>query len=198
VADGAGMPGAGRPVAVIGLACRFPDADEPGALLDLVLTRRRAFRRLPPGRLDIADYYSPDPATPDATYSTRAAVLEGWQFDRSSFGVGPAEFSAADPALWLALETSARALHGAGFVSWNGLAHSRIGVIMGNTAGGDVSRAMALRLRWPFVRNVLADALIAAGIPRDQGMPVLRHAAARYLFPFPEVNAVTLAGGQPA
>jgi acetyl-CoA acetyltransferase len=61
-----------------------------------------------------------------------------------------------------------------------------------------VTRANALRLRWPFVRNVLADALIAAGIGRDQGMPVLRHAAARYLFPFPEVNAATLAGSQPA
>jgi hypothetical protein len=33
VADGAGMPGAGQPVAVIGLACWFPDADpaEAGA-----------------------------------------------------------------------------------------------------------------------------------------------------------------------
>jgi hypothetical protein len=61
-------------LAVVGLACRFPEADDPAALLDAVLTGRRAFRRLPPGRIDLADYYQPDRATSDATYSTRAAV----------------------------------------------------------------------------------------------------------------------------
>ena len=48
-------------VAVVGLACRFPDADDPAALLDVVLTGRRAFRRLPPGRIDLADYYQRRP-----------------------------------------------------------------------------------------------------------------------------------------
>ena len=68
-------------VAVVGLACRFPDADDPAALLDVVLTGRRSFRRLPPGRIDLADYYQADLATSDATYSTRAALIEGWQFE---------------------------------------------------------------------------------------------------------------------
>jgi enediyne polyketide synthase len=191
-------PTAAHPVAVVGLACRFPDASDPAALLDLVLTRRRAFRRLPTCRVDVADYYSPDPSTPDATYSTRAGVLEGWQFDRAAFGIGPAEYQAADPAHWLALETATRALATAGWPGGNGLARSRVGVIIGNTLTGDVSRASALRLRWPFVRNVLADALIASGVPREQGMPVLRHAAARYLSPFPEVSAGTRSGSLPA
>jgi enediyne polyketide synthase len=191
-------PPAAHPVAIVGLACRFPDADDPAALLDLVLTRRRAFRRLPTCRVDVADYYSPDPATPDATYSTRAGVLEGWQFNRAAFGIGPAEYLAADPAHWLALETAALALATAGWPGGSGLTRSRVGVFLGNTLTGDVSRASALRLRWPFVRNVLADALIAAGIPREQGMPVLRHAAARYLTPFPEVSAGTLNGSLPA
>src|SRR5215469_14879310 len=68
-------------IAVVGLACRFPDADDPAALLDVVLTGRRSFRRLPPGRIDISDYYLADPSTSDATYSTRAAVIEGWRFE---------------------------------------------------------------------------------------------------------------------
>jgi enediyne polyketide synthase len=191
-------PPAAHSVAVVGLACRFPDADDPAALLDLVLTRRRAFRRLPTCRVDVADYYSPDPSTPDATYSTRAGVLEGWQFDRAAFGIGPAEYLAADPAHWLALETAARALASAGWPGGKGLTRSRVGVMLGNTLTGDVSRASALRLRWPFVRNVLADALIASGVPREQGMPVLRHAAARYLAPFPEVSAATYSGSLPA
>jgi enediyne polyketide synthase len=198
VADAPGPSPACQSVAIVGLACRFPDADDPPALLDLVLTRRRAFRRLPPCRLDLADYYSPDPATPDATYSTRAALIEGWQFDWAAFGVPAPGFRSADPAHWLALETAARALAAAGFAGDSGLARNRVGVVIGNTLTGDVSRASAPRLRWPYVRRVLADAMIESGLSREQGMPVLRLAAARYLAPLPEVTAATLAGATPA
>jgi enediyne polyketide synthase len=57
---------------------------------------------------------------------------------------------------------------------------------------------MALRLRWPYVRRVLADAMVAAGVPSQQEKPVLTNAAAAYLAPFPEVSAGTLAGSRPA
>ncbi len=187
-----------EPIAVVGMGCRFPDADDPAALLDVVLTGRRAFRRLPPCRMDLLDYYSADPATPDATYSTRAAVLEGWNFDWQAFGVTESVYSAVDLAHWLALETAARALAAAGFPGGNGLALQRTGVIIGNSLTGDSSRAAALRLRWPYVRRILADALASGDIPKDRAALVLRHAAARYLAPFPGISDETLAGSMPA
>ena len=190
--------GATAPIAIIGMGCRFPDADDPAGLLDLVLTGRQAFRRLPPCRVDLADYYSADRAAPDATYSARAAVLEGWRFDTEAFGVPEAVYQATDPAHWLALETTARALAAAGFPLGQGLARSRTGVIVGNTLAGDSSRAAALRLRWPYVRRVMAEALAAGDIPRERAIPVLRHAAQRYMAPFPAATDETLAGSTPA
>ncbi|MBO0837609.1 MAG: hypothetical protein J2P28_19150, partial [Actinobacteria bacterium] len=86
-------------IAVVGLGCRFPDADDPVGLLDAALTGRRAFRRLPPDRFSLADYHRPDAAS-DATYSTRAALIEGWQFDCAAFGVEPYVYAASDPAHW--------------------------------------------------------------------------------------------------
>ncbi len=200
-AAAAQSPGAAatdEPIAVVGMGCRFPDADDPAALLDVVLTGRRAFRRLPPCRMDLLDYYSADPATPDATYSTRAAVLEGWNFDWRAFGVTESVYGAVDLAHWLALETAARALAAAGFPGGNGLARQRTGVIIGNSLTGDSSRAAALRLRWPYVRRILADALASGDIPKDRAALVLRHAAARYLAPFPGISGETLAGSMPA
>src|SRR5260370_39630953 len=129
------------PLAIIGLACRFPDADDPAALLDVVLTGRKCFRRLPPGRLDLARYSQPDMATLDATYITRAALLEGWQFDCAAFGIEPGSYTAADLTHWLALETTARAPPAAGLSAGSGLDRDRTGVIIGNTLGGDTSRA---------------------------------------------------------
>ena len=185
------------PIAVVGLACRFPDADDAAALFQVITTGRRAFRRIPPCRVDLADYYSSNPATPDATYSTRAALIEGWQFDRAAFGISQATYLSTDPAHWLALETAARALASAGFAGGTGLPKERTGVFIGNTLTGDVSRTSALRLRWPYARQVIAHALHSCGTSDEQAERVLRSAAAQYLAPLPPVTAQTLAGAAP-
>src|SRR5215472_7214962 len=184
-------------IAVVGLACRFPDADDPAALLDVVLTGRRSFRRLPPGRIDLVDYYQPDRSVSDATYSTRAGVLEGWQFEAEAFDVEPAAFLASDPAHWLALETAARALAAAGLPAGTGLDRDRTGVIIGNTLAGDTSRANGLRVRWPYVRRVLAEALGTGEIPAGQADTVLQRAESSYLAPFPPMGPYSLAGSMP-
>ncbi|MFD9891359.1 SDR family NAD(P)-dependent oxidoreductase [Amycolatopsis sp. NPDC059027] len=178
----------GEPIAIVGMACRYPDADDPARLWEVVLQRRRAFRRLPPGRLDLADYYSADAAAPDRTYSTRAAVLEGWRFDRDEFRIPGPVFRATDPAQWLALETAARALADAGRPGGAGLDTERTTVVVGNSLTGDVTRAHALRLRWPYVRDVLRASL------SEVDEAALEAVERRYLAAFPEVGDETLAG----
>jgi enediyne polyketide synthase len=185
-------------VAIVGVACRLPDADDTSGLLDVVLSGRRAFRRVPPGRLNLAEYYRSDPTTSDATYSSRAALLEGWRFDRAAFGIDLAVYLASDPAHWLALETAARALAAAGLPAGAGLDRDRTGVIIGNTLAGDTSRANALRLRWPYVRRALTEALDAAAVPIGQAGAVLRRAERRFLAPFPAIGPQSLAGSMPA
>ncbi len=185
------------PIAIVGLACRFPDADDAAALFQVVTAGRRAFRRIPPCRVDLADYYSSNPVTADATYCTRAALIEGWQFDRAAFGVSPATWRSTDPAHWLALETAARALAAAGFAGGTDLPRERAAVFIGNTLTGDVSRTAALRLRWPYARQVLADALHTSGASPELAGRVLQTAAARYLAPFAPVTGETLDGCSP-
>ena len=187
------------PIAIVGLACRFPDADDPLALFETALAGRRAFRRLPPGRLGAVP--DPDtsreaglPGTASGTVS-RAALLEGWQFDRAAFGVAEHSFLAADPAHWLALETAGRALADAGFPGGQGLARDRAGVIIGNTLTGEVSRAAALRTRWPFVRAVLTTALAAGDVPPAARARALSQATAAFAA-VPALSGESLAGGQ--
>lgn len=184
-----------EPVAIVGMACRFPDADDPGQLWQAVLDQRRPFRRIPPERLDLAEYLDPDPAAPDRTYGAKAALLEGWTFDRARFHIPGATFRTTDPAHWLALETAARALDDAGYPAARGLDLDRTAVVIGNSLTGEVTRANTLRLRWPYVRRVLTEALGEAGLPDTQITDILDRAAARYLAPFPPVGDETLAGG---
>ncbi|HEY0697865.1 MAG TPA: beta-ketoacyl synthase N-terminal-like domain-containing protein, partial [Micromonospora sp.] len=102
-------------IAVVGMACRYPHADSPNQLWENVLTGRRAFRRLPDERMNHEDYYSPDPAAPDRFYSAKAAVLEGFEFDRVKYRIAGSTFRSTDMTHWLALDTVARALEDAGF-----------------------------------------------------------------------------------
>ncbi|GAA4526216.1 SDR family NAD(P)-dependent oxidoreductase [Amycolatopsis samaneae] len=178
----------GEPIAVTGMACRYPDADDPAQLWEVVLQRRRAFRRLPAERLDLEDYWAADAAVPDRTYSTRAAVLADWHFDRDEFRVPGPVFRATDPAHWLALETAARALADAGRPGGAGLDTDRVTVVVGNSLTGDVTRANALRLRWPYVRDVLRASLSEVD---DAALEAVER---RYLAAFPEVGDETLAG----
>ncbi|HCU95243.1 MAG TPA: hypothetical protein DHU96_22060, partial [Actinobacteria bacterium] len=178
----------GESIAIVGIASRFPDAAHPAEFLELFVSGRRAFRRLPPVRLDLAEYAGP---------VARAALIEGWHFDRAAFGVTDPAYRCADPAHWLALETAARALADGGFPGGQGLTRDRTGVIIGNTLTGDVSRASALRSRWPYVRRVLSTALAAGEIPPEAHAGVIEHAAAGFLAPFPTVSDDSLVGSLP-
>jgi enediyne polyketide synthase len=186
-------------IAIVGLACRFPDADDPLALFESTLAGRRAFRRLPPGRLGAVAGPDADPGADLAGTASgaapRAAVLEGWQFDRAGFAIPERTYLATDPAHWLALETAGRALADAGFPGGQGLARDRAGVIIGNTLTGEVSRAAALRTRWPFVRAVLTTALAAGDVPPAERARALGQATTAFAAG-PEVSGETLAGSQ--
>jgi enediyne polyketide synthase len=182
-------------IAIVGLACEYPDASSPERLWENVLARRQAFRRMPPVRLSLDDYYDPDPATPDTTTCTEAALIEGFAFDRARFKVPARTFEACDPAHWLALDVAARALEDAGFPGGEGLDHATTGVIVGNTLTGEVSRAATLRLRWPYVRRTLGAALADDGWTPDLRASFLDRFEARFKAPFPAMDEESLAGG---
>jgi enediyne polyketide synthase len=155
-------------IAVIGMACRYPDARSPEELWENALSQRRAFRRLPPERLRLSDYLSADRQAPDSIYSSEAAVIEGYEFDRVRFRVAGNTFRAADPAHWLALDVAAQALDDAGFPNGVGLPRETTGVLLGNTLTGEFSRANLMRLRWPYVRFIARRTMVR---PTNRSFP---------------------------
>ena len=175
--------GVSNAIAIVGAACRYPDATSPQELWQNVLAQRQAFRRMPSERLPLEDYWSPDPSTPDRTYSQNAAVITNWTFDRAKYRVSRSTFESADLAHWLALEIADGALQDAGFEP----EHERTGVIVGNTLTGDSSRAGSLRLRWPYVRR----AAITAGVDAE----TLQKLEQAFNEPFAEIGEDSLAGG---
>ena len=130
--------------AVVGVSCELPGARSADELWENVLSVRRAFRRLPDVRLNNADYYSDDEGDADRTYLRRAAVIEGYTFDRVKYRISKATFEQTDLVHWLALDVTARA-GGCGFAGGQGLPKERTGVVVGNSLAGEFSRANIMR-----------------------------------------------------
>src|ERR1044071_285032 len=131
-------------VAIVGMACCYPDARSPRELWENALSQRRAFRRIPPERLRLEDYLSSDRREPDHIYTAEAALIEGYEFDRLRFRISGDVFRSADLAHWLALDIAAEALTDAGFPDAEGLDRQSAGVFLGNTLTGEFSRANSL------------------------------------------------------
>src|SRR5690242_5750284 len=185
----------GQAIAIVGMACRYPDARSPGELWENALAQRRAFRRIPAERLNLNDYVSSDRQSPDRTYSTEGAFIEGYEFDRARFRVPGETYRTADPVHWLALDVAAAALEDAGFAEGDGLPHEMTGVFIGNTLTGEFSRANTMRLRWPYVRRVVRKILEDDACAPEHQRELLAQMEALYKKPFPPVGAETLAGG---
>lgn len=182
-------------LAIVGLACQYADARSPSELWETVMAQRRAFRRIPATRLRLEDYSSRDPKAVDRTYIREAAVIEGYTFDRLHYRVAGSTFRSADLTHWLALDVAAEALRDAGFEEGEGLPGEATGVILGNTLTGEFSRANVMRLRWPYVRRVVEDALRRTGWAPEAVGPFLAGLEEQYKAPFPPVGEETLAGG---
>jgi enediyne polyketide synthase len=178
-------------VVIAGLACRYPEADNPEQFWENVMSRRRSFRPIPPERLPLDSYSGPGP---DQTYVTRAGLLDGWQFDRQRFRVPGETFRAVDLSHWLALEVCAAALVDAGLPDGDGIDHDRVGVIIGNTLTGEFSRAAALRTRWPYVRRAIGGALDGIDLSSTERSHLFDQIEQRYKASFPAPSDETLAG----
>ncbi|MBV8903030.1 MAG: hypothetical protein JOZ22_05280, partial [Acidobacteriia bacterium] len=121
-----------EPIAIVGMACRFPGpATHPDAFWKVLRDGVDAVSVIPPERWDAEAYYDPDPSVPGKMVTREAALINGVdQFDCQFFGISPREAVNLDPQHRLLMEVAWEALEDAGMSS-DRLHGSRTGVFVG-------------------------------------------------------------------
>ena len=120
-----------EPIAIIGMAGRFPDADDYETFWENIKNGRFSVGEVPKNRWDIDRYYDPRPQTPDRTYSRQGGYLRGVEnFDPMFFGITPAEAEFIDPQQRVFLEEAWKAFEDAGYNPQD-FARKRCGVFVG-------------------------------------------------------------------
>ncbi|MGI5134178.1 SDR family oxidoreductase [Streptomyces sp. CA-106110] len=132
-------------VAVIGMACMFPQAPDLATFWANVVSGHDAVGEVPPERWDPAVHYEEG-----ASASKWGGFLPPIPFDPLRYGIPPTSLGSVEPVQLLSLEAARRALEDAGYGDdGRTFDRSRTAVVFGAEAGSDLSNAATLRAVLP-------------------------------------------------
>ncbi|WP_425336816.1 type I polyketide synthase [Streptomyces profundus] len=134
--------GSDEPIAIVGMACRFPGGvGSPEDLWRLVDERGEVVSDPPEWReWDATGFYHPDPEHPGTSHVRRGGFLEeADRFDAELFGISPREALAMDPQQRVLLETAWEVFERAG-IDVDTLRGSNTGVFAGLVVQAYTSR----------------------------------------------------------
>ncbi len=144
-----------EPIAIIGMGCRFPKADDPEKFWRLLLDGGDAITEIPSARWNLEEFYDDHPETPGKMNSRWGGFLERIdRFDANFFRISPREARLMDPQQRLLLEVTWEALEDAGQAA-DRLSETGVGVFIGvmNTEFGHLH----------LQKHSLVDTLLGAG-----------------------------------
>jgi phthiocerol/phenolphthiocerol synthesis type-I polyketide synthase B len=150
-------------IAIIGIGCRFPGADNPQAFWQLLSNGVDAITEIPANRWNIDEFYDRNSETPgkmNARYGGFLSQVD--RFDPHFFGISPREALLMDPQQRLLLEVAWEALEDAGIVREQ-LSGSKTGVFVGISTN-DYSRIHSGYAQEPQGYDLTGNSInIAAG-----------------------------------
>ncbi|MFQ5733980.1 MAG: polyketide synthase, partial [Planctomycetaceae bacterium] len=132
------------PLAVVGMACRFPGADDLDAFWRLLEEGRSGISELPPDRLDQRLYYDPDRNSKETSYSRIGGIVPTRPLNRDVCPVPDDVASQFDETHLAICEVACTAMRDAGYHSQR-RPPENTGVYIGNCTGSNLEADLVYR-----------------------------------------------------
>ncbi|MFD8247065.1 beta-ketoacyl synthase N-terminal-like domain-containing protein, partial [Nocardia sp. NPDC059691] len=167
-----------NPIAIVGMSGLLPNAHNHREYWQNIVDGVDCTTEVPGSRWSLDDYFDPDPATPDKTYSRRGAFLPDIEFDPLEFGLPPNQLEVTSTMQTLSLGVARDLLRDAGAVDSAWYDAGRTGVVLGTTGPVPLMHPLAARLSTPVLKeaarsvglsdadaDAIADRFVAAFAP---------------------------------
>ncbi|MSQ70492.1 MAG: SDR family NAD(P)-dependent oxidoreductase [Betaproteobacteria bacterium] len=160
------------PLAIVGISCLFPKAGDLQTYWANIKNGVDAITPIPAdSHWNAADYFDPDPKSPDRTYAQRGGFISPVDFNPMDFGIAPKDIEATDTTQLLSLVAAHRALADAGYAAGNvpgrEYDHDRTSVILGVTGALELVIPLGARLGHPHWRKALKEAGVEPAVAED-------------------------------
>ncbi|MCW5860093.1 MAG: polyketide synthase, partial [Caldilineales bacterium] len=180
-------------IAIVGVGAILPQAPSAPAFWQNIKNKRYCITETPPERWSIADYYDPDPAVPDKSYSKIGGWVRGFQFDWKKYRIPPKVAAAMDEGQQWAVTIAAEALADYGYPD-RPLDTDRCGVIMGTAMGGELHYITSLRIAFPEYAHLLEQAPEFQQLPKAVREAIFAQWRERAASKFPEITEDSMPG----
>ncbi|MBU8849611.1 MAG: acyltransferase domain-containing protein, partial [Desulfobacterales bacterium] len=146
-------------IAVVGIGCTLPDADDPDSLWENILNKKYSISQIPDSRLDHDLYYDPDKSAEDKTYTTLAGHVDHFEFEWERFGYAEGKEKRLSRSQKMVLQTAYKAVENAGFLGDdNRLAcddPARTAVIIATCLSNELGNDLQLKYWYPQLVSMM-------------------------------------------
>ncbi len=139
-------------IAVIGMACIYPDAPDLDAFWKNIVSKKYSIKEVPKDRFDSDLYMSTDRNEEDKSYTNLAGFVDYYEFDNKKYGYKETEAKHISRTQKMILDAAMMAVDDAGYLHNKKLPGDRTSVIIGSCLGNEYGDDMFLLMYYPEMK----------------------------------------------
>lgn len=146
-------------IAVVGIGCTLPDADDPDSLWDNILAKKYSISPMPESRFNHDLYYDPDRSAEDKTYTVLAGHVDHFEFDQERFGYTGGKEKKLSRSQKMVLQTAYKAVEDAGLMGEDNRLicddPARTAVIIATCLANELGNELQLKYWYPELVSMM-------------------------------------------
>jgi acyl transferase domain-containing protein/NAD(P)H-dependent flavin oxidoreductase YrpB (nitropropane dioxygenase family)/acyl carrier protein/NAD(P)-dependent dehydrogenase (short-subunit alcohol dehydrogenase family) len=148
-------------IAIVGMGCTLPDADDPDQLWENILAKKYSIREMPEDRFDRKLYYDKDRSAEDKTYTIFAGHVEHFKFDNERFGYTDEKARRLSRSQQMVLQTAYKAVENAGLIGEDNRLMtddpSKTAVIIATCLSNELGNALQFKYWYPEIVSMMEN-----------------------------------------